>query len=62
LLAGGGGVAVLHHDQHAVALVEQVGGDAGDQAVVPEPAVAHDGDRAAIHVGATAAALASDMP
>ncbi len=51
LLAGGGGVAVLHHDQHAVALVEQVRGDAGDQPVVPEPAVAHDGDRAALHVG-----------
>src|SRR5262245_24557436 len=51
LLAGGGGVAVLHHDQHAVALVEQVRGDAVDAAVVPEPAVADDGDRAAVHVG-----------
>ena len=51
LLAGGGGVAVLHHDQHAVAFVEQVGGDAGDQPVMPEAAVAHDGDRPLLHVG-----------
>ena len=52
LLAGGRGVAVLHHDQNAVALVEHVGGDAGDQAVVPEAAVAHDRDRALVHVRA----------
>ena len=51
LLAGGGGVAVLHHDQHAVAFVEQVRGDAGDQPVMPEAAVAHDRDRALLHVG-----------
>src|SRR5262249_16200476 len=51
LLAGGGGVVVLHHDQYVVAFVEQVGGDAGDEAVVPEAAVAHDRDRAAVHVG-----------
>ena len=51
LLAGGRGVAVLHHDQHAVAFVEQIGGDAGDQPVMPEAAVAHDGDRALLHVG-----------
>ena len=51
LLAGGGGVAVLHHDQDAVAFVEHVGGDAGDQSVMPEAAVAHDRDRALLHVG-----------
>ena len=51
LLAGGGGVAVLHHDQHAVAFVEQIRGDAGDQAVMPEAAVAHDRDRAPLHIG-----------
>ncbi len=50
LLAGGGRVAVLHHDQHAVAFVEQVGGDAGDEAVVPEAAVAHHRDRPPLHV------------
>ena len=42
LRAGGRGVAVLHDHQHAVALVEQVGSDAREQAVVPEAAVAHD--------------------
>ena len=52
LLTGGRGVAVLHHDQHAVALVEHVRGDAGDQAVVPKTAVAHDRDRAVCHVRA----------
>ena len=46
LLAGRRRVAVLHHDQHAVVLVEQVRGDAGDQPVVPEAAVAHHRDRA----------------
>ena len=51
LLAGGGGVAILHHDQHAVALVEQVRSDAGDHAVVPETAVTHHRDRAALHIG-----------
>ena len=51
LLAGGGGVTVLHHDQHAVALVEQVRRHAGDQPVVPEAAVAHHRDRAPRHVG-----------
>ena len=50
LLAGGRGVAVLHHDQHAVAFVEHVGGDAGDQSVVPEAAVAHHGNRPLRHV------------
>ena len=50
LLTGGRGVAVLHHDQHAVALVEHVGGDAGDQSVVPEAAVAHHGDRPLRHI------------
>ena len=51
LLTGGGGVTVLHHDQHAVAFVEQVRGDAGDEPVMPEAPVAHDGDRAAVHIG-----------
>ena len=50
LLAGGRGVAVLHHDQHAVAFVEHVRGDAGDQSVVPETAIAHDRDRTLRHV------------
>jgi hypothetical protein len=51
LLAGRGRVAVLHDDENAVALVEHVRGDAGDQAVVPEPAVAHDRDGALGHIG-----------
>ncbi len=45
LLAGGAGIAVVHDDQHAVVLVEHGAGDAGDEAVVPEAAVAHDADR-----------------
>ena len=52
LLAGRRRVAVLHDDQNAVAFVEQVGGDAGDEAVVPETAIAHHRDRALLHVGA----------
>jgi hypothetical protein len=51
LLAGCRGVAVLHDHQHAVALVEHIRGDAGDQAIVPKAAVAHDRDRALFHVG-----------
>src|SRR5262249_6406973 len=51
LLSGRRRVAVLQHDQHAVALVEQVGGSAGDQAVVPEAAIAHHGDRPAVEIG-----------
>src|SRR5262249_21785468 len=49
LLTGGRGVTVLHDDQDAVALVEQIGRDAGNQSVVPESAVAHNGDGALLH-------------
>src|SRR5262249_10916784 len=50
LLAGRGGVAVLHDDQHAVAFVEQVRRHTGDQPVMPEAAIAHDRNRTAFHV------------
>ena len=49
LRAGGRGVAVLHDDQHCVVAVEQRALHAGQQAVVPEAAVAHDRQRAAVH-------------
>ncbi len=52
LLAGRRRVAVLHHDQHAVALVEQVRRHAGDQAVMPEAAVAHHRDRPLVEIRA----------
>src|SRR5215831_19403322 len=45
LCPGRRGVAVLHDHQHRVAVVQEVGGDARQEAVVPEAAVAHDGDR-----------------
>ncbi len=56
LRAGGRGVAVLHDQQHGVAAVQLVGGDAGEKAVVPEAAVAHDRQRAAGEHGRDAGA------
>ena len=50
LLAGRRCVAVLHDGENAVTFVEHVGGDAGDQPVVPEAAVAHHRDRTLGHV------------
>src|SRR5215468_1710924 len=52
LLPGRRGVAVLHDDEDAVTLVEQTAGNAGDETVVPEAAIAHHGDRTPVHVGA----------
>ena len=49
LRAGGRGVAVLHDQQHRVVAVEQRGLHASEQAVVPEAAVAHDGQAAPLH-------------
>jgi len=50
LLAGGRSIAVLHDHQHTVALVEHIGRDAGDQAVVPKAAVSHHRYRALGHI------------
>jgi len=44
LLAGGAGIAVVHDDQHRVVLVEDGAGNARDETVVPQAAVAHDAD------------------
>src|SRR5262245_62383527 len=48
LSAGGGRVAVVHHDQHVVALVEDGVADARGKPVVPEPAVADQRDGALV--------------
>ena len=61
LLAGRGCVAVLHDDENAVALVEHVRGDAGTPLCQNPPSPMTPMGRLAI-LGATAAALASDMP
>ena len=56
-------VARLHYDENTVALVERLRGDAGDEPVVPEAAVAHEIEIGRLPMfGPTAAALASDMP
>ncbi len=46
LSAGGGGIAVVDHDHHVVALVEHGIADARGETVVPEAAVAHERDGA----------------
>ncbi len=56
LRAGGAGVAVLENQQHRVVAVEQGALHAREQAVVPEPAVTHDGQGAALHHGRDARA------
>ena len=53
--AGGGGVAVVHDHQHAVIIIEDGVGDAAGQAIVPEAAIAHDGDDPPFHVRPDAA-------
>ena len=50
LLAGGRGIAVGHDDQHRIVAVIGRPGDAGGEPVMPEPAVAHDRDRAAVEM------------
>jgi hypothetical protein len=50
LLAGGRGVAILHDHQHAVAFVEHIRGDAGNQSIVPKSAIAHHRDGTFRHV------------
>jgi hypothetical protein len=50
LRAGGRGVAVLEDQQHRVVAVEQRALHAGQQPVVPEAAVAHDGQHPSAHV------------
>ena len=52
LSAGCGGVSVVHDDEHVVGLVVDRARDAGGEAVVPEPAVAHDAHGTLAHVGA----------
>ena len=49
LRAGGRRVAVLEDQQHRVVVVEQGALHPGEQAVVPEAAVTHDRQRAALH-------------
>src|SRR5207249_4657042 len=49
LRAGRGAVAVLHDDEDAVVLVEDMVGDAGREAVMPEAAIAHHRLRASRH-------------
>src|SRR5262245_11862201 len=45
LLAGGAGVTVVDQHQNRVIAVENRAGNAGQQAVVPKAAIAHDADR-----------------
>jgi hypothetical protein len=49
LCAGGRGVAVLENQQHRIVAIEERALHAGQQAVVPKAAIAHDGQHALLH-------------
>jgi hypothetical protein len=56
LRAGGRGVAVFEDQQHRIITIEEGALHAGEQAVVPKTAVAHDGQGAPLHHGRHACA------
>ena len=62
LAAGRRRIAVLHDDQDAVAAVGERARHTGRQPVVPEAAVAHDADHAALEIGGDAAAAGQAQP
>ena len=48
--AGGRGVAVFENQEHGIVPIEQGRLHAGQQTVMPKPAIAHDGQNTAVHV------------